>query len=84
MYGIDCDDAIMQGISLTRNLDSSQRADMRAYMSLGTQDRQHTHTANVSDPDWSRIRIGFVFRGLLDPDSEAGSGSRGLKKGQTC
>ena len=28
-----------------------------------------------------RIRIGSGFRGLLDLDSEFGSGSRGLKKG---
>ncbi len=45
---------VWQGISLTRNLDSSQRADMRAYMSLGIED---------SHPLSTVLRIRDIYAG---------------------
>ncbi len=64
---------VWQGISLTRNLDSSQRADMRAYMSLGIED-SHPLSIVLRIRDvysGSRIRIfsitdaGYLIQGKV-------------------
>ncbi len=70
---------VWQGISLTRNLDSSQRADMRAYMSLGIEDKHPLSTVLrirdvysgseffLSDAGYRYLIRGKVFKKISNP-----------------